>query len=318
MPGFTDIQIGIDPNIFESGGLTLSWHGMLTFIAVAFAVVFIAWWGRRNGILPDTVYSVAVWAIIGGIIGSRAFHVADLWRDIYWDNPERIIQVWEGGITIYGAILGGFVSGAAYMIIRNHPKFLDLWGKYFNNRWVGQPHRADLPSVGRLADVAVPGILIAMAIGRVGDVINGEHFAELSSLPWAVVYTHIDTVLLYASGGAPAELRSLATTVTPATHPAVIYEMLLDLAVLGVVLWFRPRLRPDGMLFALYLGLYSLGRFFISFQRFDKEWIGPLNEAQLIALVVLIIVVPLLTYKAQLVRVVRPGSTPPAQRKVDR
>ena len=293
-----DIRIGIAPNLIDAGGVVLSWHGLLTFVAVALAVALVAYWASKEGIAADPVYSVAVWCIVGGIVGSRALHVQDFWGEVYKHEPERIFQVWEGGITIFGAIVGGFAFGAAYMIIRNHPKFLAFWGRYF--RWAGQPHRAPLPTVGRLADIAAPALLIAMILGRVGDIIDGEHFANATSLAWGVVYTHPDTISLYQGQG--------LSSFTP-THPAVAYEMLLDLAVLGVVWLMRGRLRPDGMLFALYGGLYSLGRFFISFLRLDQDQIWDLNQAQLVSIAVLLITVPLLAYHAQLVRPGRPGET---------
>ena len=297
-----EIRIGMDPNLIDSGRFVLTWHGFFTFIAVATAVVIIAQLGRRQGLNADAIYSVALWCIIGGIVGSRALHVQDQWA-YYSGSPLEMIKVWRGGITIYGAIVGGFFFGAAYMIIRNHPAFLSFWGKYF--RWLGQPDRADLPSVGRLADIAAPGLLIAMIIGRVGDIINGEHFASASSLPWAVVYTHPDTVALYANSALASAEGIIART---PTHPAVVYEMLLDFAVLGVVWYMRDRLRPDGMVFALYGALYALGRFFISFVRLDADKIWDLNQAQLVSIAVLLITVPLLAYKA---RLVRPGTRRP-------
>ena len=301
-----EIRIGMDPTLFSGGGFTLTWHGFFTFIAVATAVIIVAQLGRRQGLNTDAIYSVALWCIIGGIIGSRALHIQDQWGD-YSSNPMWILQVWRGGITIIGAIAGGFVLGAAYMIVRNHPKFLNFWGKYF--RWLGEPTRAELPTVGRLADLATPAVLIAMIIGRIGDIINGEHFAFASSLPWAVVYTHHETRDLYHFAEA---LRGTGITNLTPTHPAVAYEMLLDFAILGVVWYMRSRLRPDGMIFALYAGLYAIGRFFISFLRWDDNKIWELNQAQLVCIAILIIVVPLLAYKAQLVR---PGpGRPPTPR----
>ena len=291
-----EIRIGMDPTLFSGGGFTLTWHGLFTFIAVATAVIIVAQVGRRQGLNTDAIYSVALWCIIGGIIGSRALHVQDQWG-YYSADPVRILQVWSGGITIIGAIAGGFVLGAAYMIVRNHPKFLDFWGKYF--RWLGEPTRAELPTVGRLADLATPAVLIAMIIGRIGDIINGEHFASATSLPWAVVYTHPETVVLYARS-ALANVEGIIAR-TP-THPAVVYEMLLDFAILGVVWYMRDRLRPDGMIFALYAGLYAIGRFFILFLRLDSDQILDLNQAQLVGIAILIILLPLLAYRAQLVR----------------
>ena len=71
------ISIGIDPNLFSGWGLVLSWHGFMTFIAVAVAVFLVVRWGSREGLIPDAIYSVAVWCIIGGVIGARLLNVLD-------------------------------------------------------------------------------------------------------------------------------------------------------------------------------------------------------------------------------------------------
>ena len=277
------ITIGMDPD-FDFGPFTLSWHGLLTFIAVAISVFLVVRWGTREGLVADSIYSVAVWAIVGGVVGARLLHIADQWNEVYGPDPIKILYVWQGGVTIYGAILGGFVGGALYIITRNSAWYLGLWTRYF--KFLGEPKKAPLPGVGRLADIAAPAMLISQAIGRVGDIINGEHFADPSSLPWAVVYTHPES---------PGLGR-------PPSHPAVAYELLMDLAILGLLWGLRKRLRPDGMFFALYLASYSVGRFFLSFLRAEFNEYGGLNEAQIIALVVIAITIPLLVFKARLVR----------------
>ena len=284
------IRIGIDPDMIHIGSFNLTWHGFLTFIAVALAVFLVARWGKQQGLVVDSIYNIATWCILGGIVGSRALHVIDLW-DFYQHDPARIIQIWRGGIAIYGGILGGFVGGAGYILIRNHPRFLALWSKLFRGATL-EP--APLPSVGRLADIAAPAMLIGMAVGRIGDVINGEHFANASDLPWAFVYTHPQIQALYANN----VLNSLS--------PSPPRSRLRDPAGYccpRVVLAVRDRLRPYGMTFALYLGLYSLGRFFISFLRLDKEWAIGLNEAQFVAIIVMGITIPLLAFKAQFLKV---------------
>ena len=285
------IKIGIDPDMFELGIFVLTWHGFLTFLAVALAVFLVGRWAKREGFDADSVYSVATWCILGGIIGARLLHVIGLWDDFYRHNPGQIVQIWNGGIAIYGAILGGFVGGAGYMLIRNHPRFLSLWSKVFRG---AKLDRAPLPSIGRFADLAAPALLISMALGRVGDIINGEHVAKITTLPWGFVYTHPESL--------SNQVHSFG-----ASHPAVVYEIILDLAVLAVVWFMRGRIRPNGMLFALYGALYSLGRFFISFLRtgplpMDQEWAIGLNEAQFVAIIVMAITIPLLAFKAQLVK----------------
>ena len=279
------ISIGINPNLIDVGTFILSWHGVMTFVAVAVAVYLTARWGGKEGMNVDSIYSVAVWAIIGGVIGARILHVIDFWDEVYKNDIGSIFQVWAGGIAIYGAILGGFVGGALYISIRNSDWFLNLWEKFVP--FMGEAHRANLPGIGRIADLTAPAVLFAMAIGRVGDIINGEHFSKVTDLPWGIIYTHANS---------PGIFR-------PPTHPAVAYELLFDLVLLAVIWPMRNRLRPNGMFFALFLGTYSIGRFFLSFLRQEfNEYFGVLNEAQVVAIIVVIITVPLLVWKAQLVR----------------
>ena len=292
MDVLASISIGINPNLIDALGLVLSWHGFLTFVAVAVSVYLVVRWGTREGMTADSIYSAAVWCIAGGIIGSRLLHVIDLWGDVYQHDPVRVLYVWQGGVTIYGAILGGFIGGALYIIVRNSDWYLAMWGRYF--RFLGEAKAAPLPGVGHLADIAAPAMLISQAIGRVGDIINGEHFANVSDLPWAITYSHPES---------PGFGR-------PPTHPAVAYELLMDLVILALIWPLRKRLRPQGMFFALYLATYSFGRFFLSFLREEFKEYGGLNEAQIIALVVMAVTIPLLIYKA---RFVRPDPAPEDQ-----
>ncbi len=291
------IRIGMDPDMVEWGSFVLTWHGFFTFVAVAVSVTLIAYWAKKEGIAPDTVYSVAVWAIISGVIGSRILHVIDFWGRIYKHDVVSVFYVWEGGITIIGGILGGFLGGAAYMSIRNRPGFINFWNGRLS--WLGRLERVDMPQIGRLADIVVLAVPFSMAIGRIGDIINGEHIARVTTLPWGFVYNHPKTQQLYVDIG--ASHSSLA-----AQHPAVVYEIILDLFVLGMV-WFvfKGRLRPHGMLFAAYGAMYALGRFFISFVRQDKEWLLSLDEAQIVCLMILAFTVFLLISKAQVVKRIR-------------
>ena len=309
MNGFLGIiRIGLDPDLAEWGPFILSWHGFFTFVAVVVAVALVTYWVKRDeGIIPDTTFSIAIWCIIGGVIGSRVLHVIDHLTDpnsyvgtLYKNDPGNIFYVWQGGIAIIGAISGGWLAGIAYMSIRNQPWFINFWNSRLS--WLGGLAVVAMPSRGRLSDIAAPALLLAMAIGRIGDIINGEHFSLPTSLPWGFVYTHEQTQALYQNMQAPY----LAIV---SQHPAIVYEMILDLVVFGII-WFvlKGRLRPHGMLFASYAALYSLGRFFISFIRLDDEKLMRLDLAQVCCLIILAVSVFLLISKAQVVkRIQRPG-----------
>ncbi len=281
------ISIPFDPDIIRTAGFILSWHGFFTFVAVAVAV-YLTWrWGRRDGLDGDAILSVSTWCIIGGIIGARVLHVIDFWDDVYQYDPMRIVQFWNGGIAIFGAYLGGFAGGATYILTRN-AEWLHRVCDNAGLRWTGL-HRPfpQIPSVSHLADIASPALLIALAIGRIGDVINGEHWSSFTELPWGWVYTDPDS---FGYG-------------RPASHPAVAYELIFCLIWAGVLWLMRDRIRPRGMLFALFFAGYSAGRFFISFVREEQNtYVFGFNEAQLVALVIMLITVPLLIYRARLVR----------------
>ena len=224
--------------------------------------------------------------------GARLVHVIDFWDDIYRHDPIEILYVWEGGIAIYGAILGGFAGGSLYIIVRNSSRFLTLWGRLF--RFAGEPHKAPLPGIGRLADITAPALLISMAIGRIGDIINGGAFRQ----------GHRFTV------GPNLQPLGKSGVRPDGHHPAVAYELLFDLALLAIIWPLRHRLRPNGMVFTLYLAMYSTGRFFLSFLREEFNEYAGLNEAQLISLVVMAVTIPLLVYKAKLVQTVPQKAVP--------
>ena len=207
--------------------------------------------------------------------------------------------MWSGGIGLFGAILGGFIGGAIHARLSRYP-------------------------VGKLADLTAPAMLIGQTIGRLGDIINGEHFARATSWPWGFVYHHSNSPshpmnLLSSASAAVRDLVPPGSNVALAQHPAIAYEMIWNMIALAIVWKMRGRLKPDGMLFVLYLALYSLGRFTIQFVRLDKVWALGLQEAHFIALIVLAITVPLLIFRAHMVRreevAIAPASSRPRPRR---
>lgn len=239
------ITIGIDPLIFRLGPLSLSWHSLFSMAAIIVAVWLTAHLARRKNLPEDRIYSLAPWAVAGGIIGARLVHVVDYW-DVYRANPVAILAVWEGGQALWGGILGGTVAALVYGRVAGF-------------------------SIAPFADLGAPGIILAQAIGRIGDIINGEHFSPATNLPWGIVYSHPDSP---AFGRLPS-------------HPAVAYELLMDLVIFGMLWKLRNRIRRKGNLFLVYLVSYSTARFFLSFLRLDSNTVLlSLNQAQWISLIV--------------------------------
>lgn len=246
------ITIGIDPVIVSFGHFGIRWYSVMIAIAIITATIVGLREARRRGIADDDVYSFLTWVIIAGIVGARLFHVIDK-LDYYLVNPAAIIAFQEGGLAIYGAVIGGLVAGVTYARYRGIP-------------------------VGKLADASAPAIILGQAIGRIGCMINGDVFGKPADLPWAVAYTHPN---------------SLAPQLGVPAHPAAAYEMLWDLVVFCVLWRLRTSRLASGTLLLLYFALYSFGRFVITFFREDTLVFMGLSQAQVIALGTIIVAAPL-------------------------
>jgi phosphatidylglycerol:prolipoprotein diacylglycerol transferase len=241
------ITINIDPVIVWLGPFALRWYSLLVMTAVVVGVLLARREARRRGgISMDSLLTLVLWGIPGGMVGSRLVHVIDQ-LDFYLANPGAIIG--GEGQAIYGAILGGVLAA-----------------------WIGSKvHR--MPVFARLADAAAPAFPLGHSIGRLANVVNGDATGAATTVPWAFVYTNPNT---YAPIGVP-------------THPSPVYEILWNLVVFAVLHRLKGRLRPDGALFMAYLAIYSFGRFFINFTRVNDPFFLGLHQAQILALLVLLV-----------------------------
>ena len=244
------IKIGIDPQIAKIGGLEIAWHGVFTAVGVICGVAVAAFFGRRAGFNEDTIYNTALALVIGGIIGARTLFVLEN-LDQFRDDPLDVFAINAGGISIYGALIGGTLGALAYVAWRRFPR------------------------LGAMADVAAMGGIIGMAVGRIGDIINGEHFSKTTDWPIGVLYTHSDS---------PSYPRFTAVDPQLAQHPVVGYEMVGDLLIFVALFVLYRVLKRDGMVFWAWVFLYGAMRFGISFLRDDNIVFAGLRLAQLIAL----------------------------------
>jgi prolipoprotein diacylglyceryl transferase len=237
------IKIGLDPTIVKFAGLDITWHGLFTAAGVIVGVAVASYLARRLGYPEEMIYNVALALVIGGIIGARGLYVIEHWS-IFKNDLGQIFAINTGGISIYGALIGGTLGAWGYAMITK------------------------VPNIPRGADIAAIGGIVGMAIGRVGDIINGEHFAKSTGLPWGVVYTNANS----PSYGLAAQ------------HPAVAYEMFGDFAIFALLLFIYIRVPRAGVTFMSYVVLYALLRVFVSFLRLDTEVFMGLRTAQLIAI----------------------------------
>ena len=226
------------------GPLRIAWHSIFAYVALVVGSTLSIRLARY--LVNDArVYPFAIAVIVGGLAGARIAHVLDNWS-LYDGDVVRIISFSGGGIGTMGAPIGSTVAG------------------YLACRWLRLP-------LGFMFDVTVIGIALGEAIGRVGDIINGEHHGSAcEGLAWCVRYTHPDTL-------------GQATPV----HPIGLYDALLMVGIFMVlyVYWRRVRGRPpEGRVYWAYLLLLGSGRFVESFVRLDPVVAFGLQEAQLLGL----------------------------------
>jgi len=202
---------------------------------------------RRN-VDPEMIGDLAFALVLGAIPGARLYYVLFQWQD-YVGRPDKMIAIWEGGIAIHGAILGGMF--AAWIFSR--------WKKV---------------SFWQLADLVAPSLILGQAIGRWGNFFNSEAYGAPTDLPWKLFI--------------PPDRRMAGFEAIAYYHPTFLYESLWNLAVFGLLLtlFYRlgSRLRP-GMLFCIYAIAYSSGRLWIEGLRTDSLMAGDLRMAQVVSLI---------------------------------
>lgn len=239
------------PILFKLGPLTIRWYGLLIASAVLIGVSLSQYLAKRRHVNPELLSDLSIWLVIGAIPAARIYYVLFQWSE-YAQHPERIIAIWQGGIAIHGAIIGGVIAALIFAKLRQ----VSFW---------------------QLADLVAPSLILGQAIGRWGNFFNSEAFGAPTNLPWK---------LYIPSDRRPPELTNFEYF-----HPTFLYESLWDLMVFALLmtLFFRglqnkPRLKL-GTLFMAYLPAYSLGRFWIEGLRTDSLMLGFLRMAQVVSLI---------------------------------
>jgi phosphatidylglycerol:prolipoprotein diacylglycerol transferase len=249
------MDLPFDPTL-TLGPFRIAWHSFWSLIGMGVGS-WLSFRLARRLVKDERIYPFAIAVVIGGLIGARAGHIADNWP-YYSARPDQLVAFWNGGVAVAAAPIGSAIAG-----------------------WIAA-RRLRLP-VGFMFDITVIGIVLGEAIGRIGDIINGEHHAiACSGLPWCVRYTN------------PATLGQ-----ADFVHPVVAYDLLVDVLIFGVLLryWSAVRGRgPEGRVFWLYLVLYGGFRFATSFLRLDPIVLAGLQEAQILGLVYVLAGVPALVW----------------------
>ncbi|MCC7361070.1 MAG: prolipoprotein diacylglyceryl transferase [Anaerolineales bacterium] len=263
---------------FHLGGLILPlrFYGIILVSGAFVAGYLAALEARRRGQNPELVWDGILWALVGGIVGARLWHILTpppsmvaigLTTQWYLTHPLDALAVWNGGLGVPGAVAGGLLG--LYLFTRRSKLTFLEW-----------------------ADIAAPALALGQAIGRWGNFVNQELYGAPTTLPWAI---SIDAAHRVPGFTDPA-LKF---------HPLFLYEsignLLICLALLYLARRYAERLKP-GDLILIYLLLYPVLRFLLEFIRLDSSQLFSLNANQTLMAVVALAAALLLARRHQAVR----------------
>lgn len=246
------------------GRFTVSPHG----VGIAFGCLVGAWVMARRcrarGVDEAHAWNVAAWGVAGAILGARIAYIVGHADE--FTSPLQWLQIWQGGISLIGGLLGGVAF--AYVYARRE--------------------RADFFELG---DLGAPGLAVGVGLGRTGDLVIGDHLGKETSGWWGWTYKGGELISpppCFTGTGAPVYSTPDGCIVPGITvHQTALYDMLWALAIFGILLLIDRRPHRRGFLFLSWATLYALGRVVTDFLRVDKRWVVDLTGSQLTSLAVI-------------------------------
>ncbi len=243
--------ISYDPLLrIHLGPLSVSPHGIMIAVGVLVGARLALPAAARRGITIDQFYDVLTWALFGALIGARVAYVANHLGD-YLDDPLGMVRVWEGGFSLLGGLAGSVVAG--YPKLRGYK--IPFW---------------------RFMDAVVPGLMLGIAVGRIGDLIIADHLGKPT-----------DSALGYVCPTGPTGSPCMAP-VGEAVHQTALYDMLGAAAVFVLLVWLGRRRRPETFLTLVFGVTYGLVRVVEGFARLDVTHGTGLNGSQWTSIVVVV------------------------------
>lgn len=233
----------LNPVAFSLGPISVNWYGIIIGTGALIGLLLAVQEGKRFKLNPDFFLDLLLIGVPAAIVGARAYYVAFKWDD-YKDNFLDVFKIWEGGIAIYGALIGAVIGAFFYVRAKGY------------NFW-------------RIADICAPSLIAGQMIGRWGNFMNQEAHGGPVTEEFLRNTLHLPNFIVNQMN-----INGVYY------HPTFLYESLWNLAGLLLLFWLRRRpFMRAGELFISYLMWYSLGRFFIEAVRTDSlafngpEWL---------------------------------------------
>ena len=270
---FPNLGIEIDHlsrTAFTVFGQDIYWYGIFIGLGVILGVLLALHEAKRTGQNPDTYLDFIIYAMIIAIIGARLYYVIFSW-DFYSQHPEKIFAIREGGLAIYGGIIGGVLTAIVYSRVKK------------KNFWV-------------MADTMAPSLILGQMLGRWGNFFNKEAFGRFTDNLFAMRY---QLSQVRASDVTPDILQNLVTVNGVdyiQVHPTFLYESMWSLCVFIILLILQRKKKFNGQVCATYFFGYALGRVWIEGLRTDQLCIGNVPVSQALSAVLIIASVVLYVY----------------------
>jgi len=243
---------------FKIGNLPIAirYYGLMYVVAIVVAIFLTRYEAKRKqmNLTLDDILDFVLWAVPAGIIGARLYYVLFQW-DSFSDDWLEIFKIWHGGLAIHGGLIGGAIA----VLLVSKWKRASFW---------------------QVADAMAPSLVLGQALGRFGNFMNGDAYGTPTDLPWGLRFP------IASPAGSAYPDRDIPGWSEP-LHPAMLYELIGNLMIFGLLWWLRKKNFKDGFLVSLYLILYSLLRFFVEIFRGDSLMLGPFRAAQVISVLII-------------------------------
>lgn len=256
-------KFSIDPTAFTIFGFDIQWYGIIITVGLILALIYVLPRMKRFGLDSDRAIDVIIGGVIGGIVGARIYYVAMKWNEYKWDW-KAIINTRQGGLAIYGGLIGAILIGIIMCKIRKVRK---------------------LP----MLDVCSLGFLIGQGIGRWGNFVNQEVFGTntdsfLGMTGGTIQRTISDSMQI---GGDMYE-NGLQMAWDKPVHPCFLYESVWCLLGFVILAFWSKRRKYDGQIFLMYLAWYGAERFVVEGIRTDSLMLGNIRISQALSAVIFI------------------------------
>ena len=258
-------EFHIDPTAFTVFGLDIQWYGIIIVTGLLLAILYCFPHMKRFGIDSDRAIDAVIGGVVGGIVGARLYYVAFRW-DEYRGDIKAILNTRNGGLAIYGGIIGAVLVGLLICKARK-VKMLPM------------------------LDITVIGFLIGQGVGRWGNFVNQEAFGTNTDSLFGMTGGRIQQTIFQNSAYLDGEMyrQGLEMSEKYAVHPCFLYESVWCLLGFVILAFFSKRRKYDGQIFLMYLAWYGAERFVVEGLRTDSLMIGNMRVSQALSLIICII-----------------------------